>query len=696
MKGVRLFTIWLSLITIFFATGQSIVLAALTETKYLNVKANVLPNAADVQVELTANYPQTSQLGELQEVTFTVSYTSSISGVQPLNLELGWPPGLIEGSGGSYFEAYEYVIGSATVAHDGTVPVIDIVHNKIIWDIKNLSSANGAQSVSFTLRVKNNLPTNQKIDLNTYLRAIFGTIPITEQTYKLIAYKDYVAPTPTEPIPTSLTPTFGPTGVKSGSTNNSNNGNNNSGSKRNPVPPTAAPGKVRSDLPDFYFEKITIEQLQDEYVQIKIRLSLAVPMSISYGICGTKLNQSVELDAEEENHILDIHNLVPDTKYCFQVKAYDNINKRTITSDIFSFKTASGKEQFKLQNTLITWNNVVLNAGKSEKLVTPFGENIVMNIQIDNQDSIEEVSGSFIEKNVLGESTLTEAHMGIINFMQMTPGIYSAEMQTPKTKNTYQFQLQIKDVYGSLLKKVLPIEFVISEPLRIIDRASQKPIENAYVQIEKLDLNSQRFVSMQDVFRFPYLENGVILPYYSDAKGRVNLFIPSGKYRLTVEAPGYETAQLNYALGIDKLFYPRIELIARGTLDGYFSKITAAITLTGKFVPFYIHKFFGTRTLLISALIFQIILFIFALIGIALKHRFYIHILHSGKKKQTIKLFLIHLIKSGLIIIIFISTVFGILFSFAQSIITALPFFVTVGLLIFMILNGKTPARELE
>lgn len=654
------------------------------------VNATVPPSQGDLEFNLTASVPQGTELGEGEEVTFTITYRSLVSGQLPLKIESYWEEGLVEGSGGSYVDVYEYVVGSATNAHNGSAPVVDIINKKITWNINKIVTSVNSHTVSFKLRVRQNLPTSTRIEVYTKARAEFGTIMIPEQSYQLYAKIDPTVPTltPISGIP-SLTPTKNP------STGGTTNPTSIPGSSSQPTPtPTLFRG--RSDIPQFQFITVEVEQLTDEYVQISANLSFSAPLTMNYGVCGEKLSQIISLESEQERHIIDIHNLIPDTSYCFKLKAQDIANKRTIESDIFTFRTASDKEQFKLDKTLITWNNIIVSSGNESKLVTPLLKSIVISFQVENPESIDELKGSFELKNVLGASTMTQSHIEQVNFIEMSPGIFSAEILTPAQKGTYNFMVEIRDVYGSFMRKPLQMGFVVTDPFKVINSQTKKPIENANVMIEKMENSSKRYKSMRQSFFFPYLENGIFLPYRTNERGELDMILPMGKYTVEASAIGYETMPLELSLGIDKLSYPTISLTPRLSIDSYVRYTWNALKTTFAFVPFYTDKFFSTRTILVSALFFQVIFFVMCLILLSIKQRSYNHIQQAGRMSRNIRFFFIQLAKIGIILCIFLSGVLAMLFTIHQNIVSSLPFIVSTLLLVILTVTSKTKPADLE
>ena len=705
---MRLLRVLLLCVSVFHYFSVFSYAQAPTGFGHVNVSASIPPGAGSIEFLLSASEPQATELGEGDEVTFTISYRSLATSSYPLTIETYWEQGLIEGSGGSYIDVYEYVISSASEAHDGTDPVVDLMNNKITWEIPALAPSASAHEVTYTLRVRSDLPTNNRVEVYTKARGEFSVNPIPEQSYLLYAKKDPSTPTPTPTITltpsASVTPnpsyTLTPTPTsKPGSTSTptprpTDKEDNEDQGKPKPTPTTF---KGRTDIPPFTFDAVDIEQLTDNYAQISTQLSIPTGITMNYWICGDKTKETIVSEVDQEVHLIDLFGLNPNTNYCFQLLAQDAPTKRKIQSDIFTFKTASDKEQFQLENQIIIWNNMILSSGKGkkEKLITPLQETIVISLELKNPESIEELKGSFQSTSILGANTITQAHIEQVKFIEMSPGIFSAEIASPQQKGFYKFVLDVQDVYGSFVKKQLDVTFVVSDPIKIINGNTKLPIENALVSIDRMEESTQRYKSLRDSFFFPHLEKSVFFPYYTNQKGILNMVLPSGIYKLEVSAIGYETAYVDLSLGVDTLEYPTISLSPRHSIDSYTRYTLKALQNTFTFIPFYGNQLFSTRTLLVSSLFVYVFLFIVSGILVSIKQQLYKNINQSSPKIVKLRLFLIQCVKVTLILILFLGVVFAILFTLYQNIFSSLPFIVATLLLLAIIISTRTKREEL-
>lgn len=676
-----------------------------TVSHNLQINATVPPKTSDIEFFLTASVPEGTELSEGDEVTFTISYRSLIDGSFPLTIEGFWEQGLIEGSGGSFIDVYDYVIGSATTADGGAVPIVDLMNRKITWNINSLASSATPHTVSFTLRVKSSLPTTNRIEVFTKARGEFGGTPIPTQDYQLYVKSQPVSPTPTLTPGPSATPTVTPNPLTPTPTQNpqatrtptpiaptSSGGSTNPTNTPAPGKPTATPTPL-STTPIFEFVSVDIEQISDDSVTISVETTLPSVLTIHYGICGQKLTEKLVSDSEDERQQIEFTNLTPDTQYCFQIIAKDAFSKKTITSDIFTFRTASDKEQFKIVRSLVTWNNIILSIGNNERLVAPVGKTIVISFEMEHPESIDEIRGSFESESVLGATTMTQPRIAEVLFLEMAPGMFSAEIATPQIKGFYTFTLKVKDVYGSFSKKQLPITFVLSEPLRVINSKTSLPIENAHITIEKMETSSQRYKNMQQSFVFPNAEDGIFLPYSTNQYGELDMILPPGKYKLEVSALGYESQMHEIYLGVDTLEYPTISLQPRFAPETYLEYAHNALKIAGVAVPFYLQKFFSTRTIWTACLVMQLLLFFFSIFCLSLKKKLYYHIRESGRVIGKGRIVFIQAIKIIIISTCMLSIAFIILFATYQSIIMSMPFImITLLLLLFIFLTKTKPA----
>lgn len=557
----RVFTLLLLFIT--FLANPFLTYAQVTET--IQITAAIPPAPSNLDFSLTASESQDSELSQNDEVIFTIHYRSDVASSYPITIIGEWEEGLIEGSGGTYVDVYDYVIGSATTADGGTSPTVDLINRRVTWNISSLTSSVTEHVVSFKLRVKPILPTMSRMEVFTNARATFGGTAIPEETYRLYIQPVAVVPTNT-PIPTntptpsptliaSLTPTPHPTAKITqlpGPTATSG---------PNPIiiiTPSNIPKPSIQPLPTPtpQIKSISFEEILNNSVTIDIETNIPTSLNVMYGLCSQQsLNQKVNIDNLQTKHTVVLQNLNSNTDYCFRVIAASSSGK-TITSDIFIVTTASGTEVVNINQTLVSWNNILLSSGKKEKIITPLDKSVVINVGFENAKNIDQVIGKFENTKVLGATTIAKTNIDKAQFIQMIPNIFSTEIEIPIYKGEYTFVLEVKDIYGSYTKKKLPMNFVVGEPLHVQDNKTLKSIENALVNIYRYEESTKRYIEMKKSFLLPVLQNGVFDPYHTDQKGDLNLVLPNGTYKFEVSAIGYKSAEQEVTIGIDTLSYP--------------------------------------------------------------------------------------------------------------------------------------------
>ena len=105
--------------------------------------------------------------------------------------------------------------------------------------------------------------------------------------------------------------------------------------------PTSTPGPAATVTPTpievpLRFEEIAIREVTDKKVVIYFRTSRETTFTFYYGLSPKKLTEKIKgLDLDRE-HILEISDLTPNTRYYFTIEATD-AKRITIKSDIFGF-----------------------------------------------------------------------------------------------------------------------------------------------------------------------------------------------------------------------------------------------------------------------------------------------------------------------------------------------------------------------
>lgn len=297
----------------------------------LNVTATIQPKPSDITLTISSDKIEGSEIVPLETVTFTISYQVTPYTGFPLEIVGSWEQGLIEGTS-TYIDVYDYVLASATNAHDNTPPVIDLLNNKITWSMSSVSYSTTPHEISFQLKVK---------------------------------------------------------------------------------------------------------------------------------------------------------------------------------------------DSFLTENRIIVYTNA---------------ENISL------------FEGEFVNRSVLGLTTSSSPNIQKVDFIEIAPGVFSAEIMTPHLIDRYYFTLRIKNTLGSFTKRVIQYSYQVADPIRIIDK-NDRPIENAFLQIERFEESRKEYVLLNKAFPQSPLAKSFFQPYYSDQDGYIFVALPVGKYRLTATAIGYQQLLQEFYLG---------------------------------------------------------------------------------------------------------------------------------------------------
>lgn len=165
----------------------------------VTVSATVQANSKDYAANLfllngISPYPENSTL------EFELRYTSDLPyDPGPFTVQAEWSPGVIENTD-TTIDPLEYVVDSATPAYGNTLPVVDTVKHTITWRISTLPSGH-VYSVKFSLRVKNIYTGPSKVQLRVASRAILAGVATPDSNvYTEFQYSKYNPNTP-KPFP---------------------------------------------------------------------------------------------------------------------------------------------------------------------------------------------------------------------------------------------------------------------------------------------------------------------------------------------------------------------------------------------------------------------------------------------------------------------------------------------------------------
>lgn len=437
-------------------------------------------------------------------------------------------------------------------------------------------------------------------------------------------------PTPTEP---TITPSpTGPTETPTPSLTNTPTVTNTPSVTRTPTPtatptgptptgPTATPGPatttpVLSVAPtpaptfkEFKFEKVSVEHVGEDNAIFTSTTSLDATVIVRYDLCSADdFSQELILDENTRYHEINFDNLTPDTAYCFKIYASNSLLKKTIESDIFIFKTAKIGTSYRVLSTRTLWNSLQLNAKTSRRLVVPNDLPVVIAVELDNPENIKTLKGTFVSRSVLGVSTIAQNNVQQVQFAEVAPDVFSAEIATPNIIDNYFFTLEITDTLGKYSKTVTPYSFLVSKPLKVVDY-QENPIEAAFVQLERYEESRKQYYPFNSAFAFLNTGRGLFQPFYTDHDGMLNMALPLGKYRITTRAIGYANTQQEFYLGEDTQTYPKIIMQSQFSLANTVEYLKFAVSIVYQTLFSDAGSYFSTKLLLSFGLLVQVIMF---------------------------------------------------------------------------------------
>jgi len=390
--------------------------------------------------------------------------------------------------------------------------------------------------------------------------------------------------------------------------------------------PSQTPGPSPTPTPDIStvvptpsvdklkFEKVRIDDVGAEKVLISIFTNIDSHLEINYGLCsGDSFDQKIQSPETTRYHEIEFENLTPDTVYCFQITASNVLLGQEIIGDIFTFHTAREDIGVRIHATSTLWQNIRLNSRSVKNLGVPRDVPVVITLDIDNAEKLSHLDGEFVNRSVLGLTTIHSPNVQKVNFIEIAPGVFSAEIMTPYLVDQYYFNLKIKNDFGGYTTRVLPYSFQVADPIKVVDQ-NGKPIENAHLKIERFEESRKKFVVLNDAFPQSPLAKSFFQPYYSDEKGYVFVALPIGNYRITATAIGYEQLSQEFYLGDDFMKFPEISLrshfsIATAIEYISFAALTAYEVLVGD-----ISSYFSTSLLQVVLLLYEAFMLAFVIL----------------------------------------------------------------------------------
>jgi hypothetical protein len=542
----------------------------------LEVTATVNPRQADLTLSLSGSVQNGATVSPGAEIQYTISYVSRSNSSFPLQIVATWEEGLVLGTESNYIAVFDYMGGTATTGKGGAEPIIDLIQRTITWNIPSVSASDTFREVSFKLKVKSSFVTTNS--LSAYVRASgrYLSASLNSQSHQIIVQPPAVTPTP------SPTPTGYP-------------------------------------FSQFVFEAISLEHVDSTSALMTVTTSLDSTLQVSYGLCRNKVrDQTLTLDEISSFHEVWLTDLTPNTAYCVQISAISPGTGKTITSDIYVIKTAGAGQAITVSQTRTIWQNIQLDSSDVSHLVVPKNIPLVMIVEIESAGVVSQIDGVFINRSVLGVSTLVNRNVEQVSFIEIARGVFSAEIMSPSVRDEYLFALSITDSQGKYSRITIPHTYRVADRLRIRDQ-QDAPIENAKVRIERYEESRDRFVAFGDAFSFTEISEGFALPFYANADGEIPLALPLGSYRIQTSAIGHAPTVSEFVLDQQTNSYPIITLAHRGSFWTGIDWMTESVAMVLR--TFFSDKslYFRTHILFSAGLAFQMVIALIALLGIAMQ-----------------------------------------------------------------------------
>jgi hypothetical protein len=506
---------------------------------------SVPPRASDLQLSTILN-SDAPTFAQGQEFEVHITYGSQLKFAAPMTIVGQWSQGTIQGVAGSSVDILDYVAGTASLAYNNTLPIIDVINRTITWTISSFPSQLTDQILNFHLKTNSNYTASQKVDFN--VKAYMTDSETTINAPDINRNYQFNPP--------------GPTAV-----------------------PTSAPINAPTPTPQrFAIKTVSIQTISDNSAAIYIATNQQSRSKIYYGTSPAALNRSVADNSLHQESWITLSNLLPDTKYYFKVTS-TNGNNDLATSDIFVVKTAvlSAAPIVALNTLAVTSANKLLIApvnqtsdasAEQKTLVIPQATVYDLRFSLKQQKSLKSIKVILRKKKlVLGASTsilaklfnfnnpgpvreedlsgiIPTAYAGDVNvteisLTQIQPGVYYGRLISNLPVGEYELFAVATDYDGNISEIKLSNVKIINR-LTVLSKDIKQFIENARIYLSFYNPGSMRYEPL-----LPTLIS-ITNPSYTDVRGESPLVLPQGKYRITVSDLGYKDKTIDFTIGIGR------------------------------------------------------------------------------------------------------------------------------------------------
>lgn len=536
---------------------------AQSDSGTISVSGSVAPAPTTITTSISAS--GTDPIAQNQEITYTITYTSTNVTSVPIHFKAVWDKGTVDGATEANVDVVEYVLGSATDGYGSVSPVIDTINREISWDIPLLAAGVGAQQVEFKLRTTANYTGTRLVSFPTYVYVIspLGVADkVVTKNYQFVP--QLVSPSPT-PAP-AVSPTPSPSTASSPAPT---------------VTPSPVPGSI---LEGNLFESISYPAIGATSARIRVNVRYPTDLVMSFGSDASKLFNNISLTAGESTQDFVLVNLQPKTRYFFQVKSKDG----GLRSDVFTFETASKvveQEASAMVVTMTQERNVVYfgppksaSTEQTAPIVMTEGSIIDLIVKVPNSGSIKQIEAFIRSSAVLGASTeefnLDELQSSTTKLAQIGEDLYVGKLRVPETTGLYEVASRIEDVYGNITEHKIQ-DIVVVQPFRVLDAASNTPLQHAKVKLSIYNPDTKLYEVVSNV------TFNVRNPSYSKENGVVDFVLLPSRYKAMVSLVGYYDQHIEFEVGSSSTDYPQVMLVKSSWLSS-FQGIGGFITQTSE------------------------------------------------------------------------------------------------------------------
>lgn len=505
----------------------------------IQVTAKVNPQVSDLPISITSsstgtNFPQQTILN------YTISYGLNTLAPFPLTIQAEWSEGTIQGDLSPSVDILNYVVGSATTAYSGVSPVINTVNRTITWTIPNIPGQTVNQTVSFSLKTNANYTGPQIVNFDVSARASSSTTITPDETVS----QSYLFVSPPAVV------TLPGDGLSDGKSDG------RSDKRQSPSQPLFAD--------NLFFEDIYIRSISKSQAQIAIATSKQARLAIRYGNTPKTLNSTIKTLILNKQAIVNLFDLTPSTDYFFTITATDT-NGKSITSDIFTFKTAviSPIPSINLRSLLVTSSdNVLLNPSASINnkeqniIVIPRFTDFSIQFALEKTVDLKKIQAIVKNANVLGFNTTTNrptAGTNFVDLIEVRPGIYTGKISSAEPGN-YELYVRLLDFSGNILEEKVSDLNVTHKLRTFVKETNNQPVENVRLLLYLYNPTTKIYEVISP--NILPIKN----PSYSNSDGTYDLVLPYGQYKADISSLGFKPQTLFFQIEPYKGGYPTIYL----------------------------------------------------------------------------------------------------------------------------------------